>query len=329
MQRCVLGRTNLEVSVAGLGAGGGVQLGLRNGASNGEAARIVRLAFDLGINFFDTAHGYGTEGVVAAGLKGIPRDQYVISTKYSIDKPNRVKMSADQVVAGLDNSLKVFGPDCIDIFQMHGIDPVNYDYAIETILPVLLREKEKGKFRFLGATEFSQRDLEHIALGRSLEADLFDVIMVAFSMVNQNARDSIFPRAMDLDVGTLIMFASRNLFGYPDRLRRELDKLVQSGELSGWLAGKPEPLQFLIHEAGAENLVDAAYRYARDEAGAHVVLFGTGNPDHLRANADYLSRPPLPETDRAKLKSLFAGLVGFGVEPGMTHAQIEAEAVRG
>jgi len=58
-------------------------------------------------------------------------------------------------------------------------------------------------------------------------------------------------------------------------------------------------------------------------------LFGTGNPDHVRANAEYLSRPPLPKTDRAKLHILFGALVGFGVEPGMTHAQIEAEAAKG
>jgi aryl-alcohol dehydrogenase-like predicted oxidoreductase len=328
MERRVLGRTKLEVSVAGLGAGGGVQLGLRNGASESEAAGIVRLAFDLGINIIDTAHGYGTEGVVAAGLKGIPRDQYVLSTKYSIDRRDRTQLNPQQAINGLDNSLKILGTDCIDIFQMHGIDPVNYDHAIDDILPVLLREQEKGKFRFLGATEFSQRDLDHVALGKSLDADLFDVIMVAFSMVNQNARESIFPATIERDVGTLIMFASRNLFGYPVRLKRELDKLVQSGQAPDWLASEPEPLKFLIHEAGAENLVDAAYRYARDEPGAHVVLFGTGNPDHLRANVAYLGRPPLPDADRARLEELFGALVGFGVEPGMTHAQIEAEADR-
>ena len=326
MQRIRLGRTELNVSVAGLGAGGGVQLGLRNGASEGEAAAIIGLAFELGINFFDTAHGYGTEGVVAAGLKGIPRDQYVLSTKFSADTPSRVKVRPDQLLAGLDNSLKVLGTDCIDIFHLHGIDPVNYEHAVGNLLPELRREQEKGKIRFLGATEFSQRDLDHVALAQSLDEDLFDVVMFAFSMVNQNARESIFPRVAKLDVGTLIMFASRNLFGYPGRLKRELDRIVSSGELEEILAGDAEPLNFLIHESGAENLVDAAYRYARDEPGAHVVLFGTGNPDHLRSNVTYLSRPPLPEVDRAKLRALFGHLVGFGVEPGMTHAQIEAEA---
>ncbi|MEE2759878.1 MAG: aldo/keto reductase, partial [Pseudomonadota bacterium] len=237
MQRIRLGRTELNVSVAGLGAGGGVQLGLRNGASEGEAAAIVGLAFELGINFFDTAHGYGTERVVAAGLKGFPRDQYVLSTKFSADTPSRVNMRPDQLVAGLDNSLKVLGTDCIDIFHLHGIDPVNYEHAVGNLLPELRREQEKGKIRFLGATEFSQRDLEHVALAQSLDEDLFDVVMFAFSMVNQNARESIFPRVAKLDVGTLIMFASRNLFGYPGRLKRELDRMVSSGELEEILAG--------------------------------------------------------------------------------------------
>ncbi|MAF47536.1 MAG: aldo/keto reductase [Rhodospirillales bacterium] len=325
MERIALGRTNLEVSVAGLGAGGGVQLGLRNGANEDQAAGIVRLAFDQGINLFDTAKGYGTEGVVAAGLKGIPRDQYVISTKHSVDRQDRTLITVDQVLAGLDNSLRALGTDCIDIYQLHGIDPVNYAHATKTVMPALLKEREKGKFRFLGATEFAQRDLDHLALAQGMDEDLFDVIMLAFSMVNQNARLSVFPRAMASDIGTLIMFASRNLFGYPERLKRELGKLAGQGELPDWLAGEAEPLEFLIHEAGAENLVDAAYRYARDEAGAHVVLFGTGNPSHLRANVDYLSRPPLPAADRAKLEQLFGKLVGFGVEPGMTHAQIETD----
>lgn len=326
MERIALGRTNLEVSVAGLGAGGGVQLGLRNGASEDEAAGIVRLAFDQGINLFDTAEGYGTEGVVAAGLKGIPRDQYVISTKHSVDRQDRTPITVGSGSgAGLDNSLRALGIDCIDIYQLHGIDPVNYAHATEAVMPALLKEREKGKFRFLGATEFAQRDLDHAALAQGMDEDLFDVVMLAFSMVNQNARLSVFPRAIASDIGTLIMFASRNLFGYPERLRREVGKLAAKGELPDWLAGEAEPLEFLIHEAGAENLVDAAYRYARDEAGAHVVLFGTGNPSHLRANVDYLSRPPLSATDRAKLEQLFGKLVGFGVEPGMTHAQIETE----
>ncbi|NQV54657.1 MAG: aldo/keto reductase [Rhodospirillales bacterium] len=326
MKHTILGKTGLDVSVAGLGGGGGVRLGLSNGATEKEAAGIVRLAFDLGVNFFDTARNYGTEGVVAAGLAGIPRDYYVISTKHSVDRPgDRSEIPLKTVLDGLDQSLKDLGIDCIDIYQLHGIDPKNYDYAAEVIVPALLREQEKGKFRYLGATEFAQRDLAHEALIRGIDAGSFAVVMLAFSMVNQNARDRLLPAAIGADVGTLIMFASRNLFGYPERLRRELRSLADSGEISLSAGEAEEALDFLVSDGAAENLIDAAYRYARDEPGAHVVLFGTGNPDHLRANVDYLNRPPLGQSDRDKLKQLFGGLVGFGVEPGMNHAKIEAE----
>ena len=58
------GRTGLSVSVAGLGCGGNSKLGLGRGKSEAGAVRLVRAAFDEGVNFFDTAAVYGTEGVV-------------------------------------------------------------------------------------------------------------------------------------------------------------------------------------------------------------------------------------------------------------------------
>jgi aryl-alcohol dehydrogenase-like predicted oxidoreductase len=52
----------------------------------------------------------------------------------------------------------------------------------------------------------------------------------------------------------------------------------------------------------------------RHEPGAHVVLFGTSNPEHLRANIASLLKPPLPEADRQKLADLFGQLLGVGLE---------------
>jgi len=64
-------------------------------------------------------------------------------------------------------------------------------------------------------------------------------------------------------------------------------------------------------------VTDAAYRFVRYERGVHVVLFGTGNPYHLRANIASLLKPPLPDADRQKLTELFGHLLGVGLEvPG-------------
>ena len=60
---------------------------------------------------------------------------------------------------------------------------------------------------------------------------------------------------------------------------------------------------------------EAAYRFARHEPGVDVVLFGTGDPDHLRANIASLLAPPLPLADRLTLTKLFGRLSGVGLDP--------------
>jgi len=63
MQKMMLGRTGLEVSVAGLGCGGHSRLGQGTGASESQSVSLVEAAIDLGITFIDTAQAYGTEEI--------------------------------------------------------------------------------------------------------------------------------------------------------------------------------------------------------------------------------------------------------------------------
>ncbi|HEY4173336.1 MAG TPA: hypothetical protein VGM42_09930, partial [Rhodopila sp.] len=65
---------------------------------------------------------------------------------------------------------------------------------------------------------------------------------------------------------------------------------------------------------GADSVTDAAYRYVRHEPGVDVVLFGTGDAAHLRANVASILKPPLPAADRTKLQDLFSHLRGVGLE---------------
>ena len=76
-----LGKTGLNVSVAGLGCGGNSRLGLGRGASVDDCVAVVRTAVDLGVNFLDTAEAYGTEEIVGAAARSYDRDRLVISTK--------------------------------------------------------------------------------------------------------------------------------------------------------------------------------------------------------------------------------------------------------
>jgi len=314
MDYVTLGRTGLKVSVAGLGCGGFSRLGLGAGKSEAEAVALVRQALDLGVNLLDTAAVYGTESVVGEAIKSVPRESVVIATKAWIPR-SEGQSAADRAVASLDNSLRQLGTDYVDIFQLHGVSPRGYDRALDIIAPALLKEREKGKLKYLGVTETGSSDGEHNMVQRAVEDGVWDVVMVAFHMMHQNARTKVFPQTMANRVGTLLMFAVRNIFSKPARLATALRELTASRQLPRWLADAPNPLGFLIHEGGANTITEAAYRFVRHEPGVDVVLFGTGDPDHLRTNIASLLAPPLPLADRQTLTKLFGHLVGVGLDP--------------
>jgi aryl-alcohol dehydrogenase-like predicted oxidoreductase len=313
MEYTTLGRTGLKVSVAGLGTGGFSRLGLGTGKDEAHAVGIIRAALDLGVNLFDTAAAYGTEPVLGKGLRGTPRDQVVICTKAPLGISN-ASATPERAVASLDRSLQELGTDYIDVYQLHGVSPAAYDHARDVIAPALLREQEKGKFRHLGITETGPGDLPHQMAQQACRDGVWEVAMIAFHMMHQNARANVFPLTREHRVGTLLMFAVRNIFSRPDRLAATMRQLADAGELPRELAENPDPFGFLVHPGGASSVVDAAYRFVRHEPGVDVVLFGTGDEAHLHTNIASLLKPALPEADRARLANVFGHLVGVGLD---------------
>ncbi|HXP06126.1 MAG TPA: aldo/keto reductase [Stellaceae bacterium] len=313
MDYTTLGRTGMRVSVAGLGCGGFSRLGLGTGGDEKGAIAIVHHAAASGVNLFDTAAAYGTEPVLGKAIKTLRRDDIVICTKAPFSWSSG-RADPAGLVASLDNSLRQLDTPYIDVYQLHGVPPSNYAHALEQLAPVLLREKEKGKIRFLGITETAPHDLQHETLHRAAQDGVWDVVMVGFSMMHQNARERVFPVTRAHKVGTLLMFAVRNVFSQPGRLAATLRELAVEGQVSAALADSDNPLGFLIHEGGATSVVDACYRYVRNEPGVDVVLFGTGNPAHLKTNIESLLKPPLPVADHRKIGKLFGHLVGVGLD---------------
>ena len=313
MDYVTLGRTGLRVSVAGLGCGGFSRLGLNAGLGEDHAVGIIRQALDLGVNIIDTAAVYGTEEVVGKALRGVARDSVVICTKASkpaSDKNFRVK----QILESLDESLRRLAVTHVDVFQLHAVPPAAYPYVRDEIAPALLREKEKGKFRFLGITETAPNDHEQQTVNQAAQDGLWDTAMLAFHLMDQVARTAVFPHTQANKIGTLMMFAVRSIFARPAQLSDTIMELAAAGLVPADLAERDNPLDFLIHDGGADSVTDAAYRYVRHEPGVNVVLFGTGSPEHLRTNISSILKPPLPEADRAQLAALFSHLRGVGLE---------------
>lgn len=313
MAYTTLGRTGLKVSVAGLGCGGFSRLGQGHGSSTEHSINVVRAALDAGVNFFDTAENYRTEDIVGQALSPSERDGVVISTKTLMVKDGE-RCSPEQVIASLHRSLKRLRTERVEVFHLHAVAPKDIDYAIEVIAPALLKERDAGRIAHLGITETAPNDIEHVTLPKAINSGLFDVVMVAFHLLHQNARDSVFPLTQASGVATLLMFAVRLIFSQPDRLQATLAELVQSGQLSAADVDQQAPLAFLTEQPGPLGTIDAAYRYARHEPGVDVVLFGTGNIDHLTTNIQSILAEPLPAATLALARQRFGHLVGVGLD---------------
>jgi len=319
MEYTKLGKTGLKVSVAGLGCGGFSRVGQGTGRSAAESIALIRQALDLGVNFIDTAQAYQTEELIGRALQGRRRDEVAISTKAQVQQEGKL-CSAEQVVDALESSLRQLKVDWVDVFHLHGVPPAVYAQAVETLVPALTKEREKGKFRFLGVTEVPPEDPTQEMLQRAVRESCFEVVMLAFHMLHQRAREKLFVQTQAQGIGVLNMFAVRLLFSEAGRLQRVVDGLAAAGKVPTELAAEENPLGFLMHPEGARNVIDAAYRYCRHEPGVDVVLFGTGDETHLRANVDSILRGPLPEADVARLRTLFGALEGVGLDrPGQTN----------
>ncbi|HYQ96953.1 MAG TPA: aldo/keto reductase [Candidatus Nitrosocosmicus sp.] len=308
MEYTILGRTGLKVSVAGLGCGGPSRLGLRdNVAAEAGAVSLVRQAIDLGVNFLDTAQSYGTEPVVGKAIAGLPREHLIISTKKTLP-PVDHNNPAEQVIKGLEQSLKSIGTDYIDIYHLHGVEPKDYVFAKEKLMPAMRRLRDQGKIRFIGVTEGFATDTSHQMLQESLREDLWDVVMVGFNLLNPSARRTVFPLTAAKKVGVLDMFAVRRALSQSDRLRSLCGELMQKGVLPRDAVNAEDPLGFLLKEGAAATIPEAAYRFCRHEPAVNVVLTGTGNPEHLKANIEAILKPPLPQPALQRLDELFGRL---------------------
>jgi aryl-alcohol dehydrogenase-like predicted oxidoreductase len=300
MQTTTLGRTGLIVSRMGMGAGGPSRLGQRSGKTEAECIDILRQAFDAGVNFVDTADTYSTEPIIGQAMHGRDRNSIVISTK---KHTRRQEVTPKTIEDNLNHSLQCLGTDYIDVYSLHGVVPQDYDYLVSDVYATLQKAREQGKIRFIGITEMFNEDMTHSTLCRGLEDDLWDVVMVGFNILNQTAREAVFKKAMQNNVGVQVMFALRKALSQPKHLKDFVTNLIQKGEIDPEDVDLQDPLGFLA--ASTVSLSDAAYRFCRDEPGVHVVLSGTGNPEHLAANIASFDRPPLPEADVQRLKHIF------------------------
>jgi aryl-alcohol dehydrogenase-like predicted oxidoreductase len=201
------GNTGLVVSEICLGAMtfGGSEGIWAQIASLGQATadELVRTAIDGGVNFFDTANVYSagrSEEILGQSLRnlGIPRDQFVLATKVlgrAGPGVNQLGLSRYHIMAALDASLKRLQLDHVDLYQIHGTDPLT---PIEETLDALDACVRAGKVRYLGV---SNHAAWHIAksLGISERKGLarFESVQAYYSIAGRELEREILPLAND------------------------------------------------------------------------------------------------------------------------------------
>src|SRR5919201_4774926 len=149
-----LGSSDLDVSEISLGSwltyGGGV------GREHAEAC--VEKAFEVGINFIDTANVYargGAEEFLGEVLASRPRDSYVLATKLYFpmdDTGENEGLSRAQVFKQIDDSLRRLRTDHVDLYQCHRYDR---NTPLEETMEALTEVVRAGKARYLGFSEWS------------------------------------------------------------------------------------------------------------------------------------------------------------------------------
>jgi aryl-alcohol dehydrogenase-like predicted oxidoreductase len=201
------GNTGLVVSEICLGAMtfGGSEGIWAQIASVGQATadELVKTAIDGGVNFFDTANVYSagrSEEILGQSLRnlGIPRDQFVLATKVlgrAGPGVNQLGLSRYHIMAALDASLKRLQLDHVDLYQIHGTDPLT---PIEETLAALDDCVRAGKVRYLGV---SNHAAWHIAksLGVSERRELarFESVQAYYSIAGRELEREIVPLAND------------------------------------------------------------------------------------------------------------------------------------
>jgi aryl-alcohol dehydrogenase-like predicted oxidoreductase len=214
MEYKALGNTGLLVSKLCLGTmtfgpGQGIYKILGN-LDQQSADELVKVALDAGVNFFDTADIYAdgeSEKILGQSFKnlGVERKDVVIATKvYGRMGPGRndVGASRGHIMDAVEGSLRRLQTDHIDLYQIHGNDPVT---PVEEVLRALDDLVAHGKVRYIGVSNWQAWKIAR-ALGVSERKNLarFDSLQAYYSIAGRDLEREIVPLLESEKVGLLV-----------------------------------------------------------------------------------------------------------------------------
>jgi aryl-alcohol dehydrogenase-like predicted oxidoreductase len=307
-----LGKTGLQLSVLGYGAWG-IGGSMWIGADDDESLRALRRAIELGVNFIDTAAGYGaghSERLVGRVVRDSAETVYV-STKIppkNMQWPSRAGVHAseafpaDWVVEQTEASLERLGLDRIDVQQFHvwsdeWVDQGDWREAIEQL-------KRDGK---IGAFGVSINDHQPANAVRLVESGHVDTVQVIYNVFDQSPEDELFPACEAANVGVIarVPFDEGSLTG---RIRPDTE--FPDGDFRHRYFGGDRKQQVWERaqavatdmEVPVDELAEVALRYCVTHPAVSTAIPGMRTVRNVERNVAAVERGPLSEQQVAALR---------------------------
>jgi len=291
-----LGRTGIEATVLGFGA-----MELRGAASGRrrrpitpeQAGRVLNDVLDQGINYIDTSIDYGTSEEFIGEFISDRRGEYFLASKCGClvgappvapDQRQRHVFTKENIVAGVEQSLRRMKTDYLDVVQLHS-SPSMETLEADDVVATLLELKADGKVRFIGASSTLPHIADHVAL------DVFDVFQIPYSALELE-HEAVITEAAAHGAGTVIRGGVAR--GEPG---------AGNGDEDVWAAYERADLGALADGASRSEFM---LRFTISHPALSTTIVGTLNPDHLAENVAAVKKGPLPEEVYAEAKRRLA-----------------------
>ena len=320
MKYRILPRTDISVSEIGFGVWT-VATNWWGKIEETDKFNLLNNAFDLGINFYDTADTYGEgygEEVLAKGL-GHHRHDIVIATKFGYDfydkltpreghKERPQKFEPDFIKFACEQSLRRLQTDYIDIYQLHNprIDTLEKDEVFETLEQL----KSEGKIRHYGCA--LGPDIGWFEEGEaSMKERHVDSLQIIYSILEQDPAKDFFKIAEEYEIGLFsrVPHASEALTGKYTEAPTFDESDHRSHRRIQWLQealAKVEQVQFLSGEDAGRSISQSAIQFCLYQPTIVSVLPNFTNLSELADYTSAVDTPPLSEGDQAILDDLWA-----------------------
>ncbi len=319
MQKRRLGRTGLDISVLGFGAG--AVGGLMTKGAPADQERAIARAVELGINYIDTAALYGngeSERTLGRVLKTLKPD-VVLGTKFRLAAADRSRI-ADRVAQSMDESLKRLGLDHVDLFQLHNPlaatdadDRMAVEIALGEVVPALHKLQQAGKTRFIGFSGVG----EPAAILEAIDSRAFDTVQIVYNALNPSAGGPLpagapgldygrsLDRARAADMGTIVIraLAGGALAGTEMRHPLAMQVVPPIGSAPDFASdvARAQALEPLVREGIAGSLTELAQRFVIANRDVTTMLVGYSTLDQLEQAAAAVEKGPLPPSALARI----------------------------